>query len=170
MPAVSIIPTTGYSPVVGVQRRITIPNPAPGSDWSLTLPGGAYWRLLSLRAIFTASAVVASRIPRFQTLDGAAIINTTALTQSVAASAVQEYVLAKNVPIILAAVPGVPNQIPYLDWFLPAGYIIRASTFLIDAGDQWSAIESLFEEVDLGPYGETLGMVQVSANTPSGGE
>lgn len=170
MPAISIMPTTGFAPVVGVQKRVTIPNPAPGADWSFPLPGGSAWRLLSLVGLLTTSAVVANRVVKFQTLDGAAVFNTVGLPFTQGQSVAQVYCLSSYPPFAISSSPSTPIGVAYPNWFLPAGYIIRAATGLIDVADQWSQLEGLFEEVDLGPYGETIGMVPVRSGATDTGE
>src|SRR5258705_12693889 len=47
------------------RSRIVVPvvSPAAGADWSFPVPAGHVYRLLAVRALFTASAVAANRVP-----------------------------------------------------------------------------------------------------------
>lgn len=54
-------------------RRIALgATPAAGADWSVTVPGGFIWRVISAYASLVSSAAAGQRMPRLQISDGVA--------------------------------------------------------------------------------------------------
>lgn len=166
-----VTPGSKGQPFVGVQRRVSPPAPAAGVDWSFILPGGSWWRLLAGRAVLTTSAVVAARAVRLRLSDGAAVFHEVVSSATVPASSVAAFNMSPgflgtqspNAPITLNLSPP--------DIKFPAGYGLTIATFNLDVGDQWSNIELLFEEEDLGPYGNGYGLVPLAdAPVNNGGD
>ncbi len=116
-----------------------VPQPASGTDFAWKGPEVAAFKLLSLRAVYTASAVVASRVPHLQavTKNGEILIDTVVETTITAGNGVRL--------IAGGRMPWWNNfdgnlQAGWLDIWLPAGTSIRTVTTALAAGDQWSAI------------------------------
>lgn len=136
-----------YSPLEGRGRMrvITVPNPAVGAEWSLTVPAGVNWFVLGITALFTTSAAVATREPAFVFTDGAAHI--VGLTSAFTITASVSFTLVANVGVIpfsQSTIFGNP-QVPF-DLRLLAGWTVGSNTNLIDVADQWSAIVVTVEE------------------------
>lgn len=123
-----------------IPRIIPFAPPAPGTDWTVQVPPGTVWRLLSLKATLTTSVAVANRIPRLTFGDG------TTTYFSVAPSVVQTAGIAV---IYAGAAIGVGGSIATLYGVWPlsspsipqvGSTVMGTSTAAIDATDQWSAI------------------------------
>lgn len=160
MTGLYVTPGRAGSPFVGVQRRLTTPAPAPGAEWQLVLPGGSWWHLLTGRGQFTASVAVANRFPGIALLDGSAILNRSGSVNAVAAGATVDVNYVTAAPIVLDGGNGGRPSMALPDIIIPAGYILRSHTIALDAADQYSAIEWLWEEIDQGPYGGGYGYVE----------
>lgn len=126
----------------GAWRRsrivVGVPQPAAGADWSVPVPAGHLWNVLSILATLTTSAVVATRIPRLIFGDGVATFLDVPPFAGEAASLTRRYVW---VPAgqgyttgngILSPLPEVP---------LGTGWTLATTTDAIDVADQWSAIK-----------------------------
>lgn len=129
----------------GRVRSIPVANPAAGTDWSLTVPAGVAWIIRGIVATLTTSVAVATRQASLvisDTVPTPVLISTPGLTQ--VASLADKYSWF-NGAITAAAGPaiagGLPNELK-----LPAGWKFGSSTALIDAADQWSAINVAVEE------------------------
>jgi hypothetical protein len=137
----TVTPVEGPGNVVSVAAN----NPPAGSDWSLSVPTNARWRVRSVNATFNASAAVANRQVIFNTLVGGlqqytagAIANITA-GQTPIISFVPGTSYAPIAPNLLA-VPLTP------DLLLLGGSVIGTNTNNLQAGDQWIPINALVEE------------------------
>lgn len=118
------------------RRTFTGTAPAAGSDWTVTVPAGKVWRVLSVRASLVTSATVANRAPALTVSDGSAVFLTVPAPAVQAASLTgvfdwYEYASAQAVGNVQAA--ALPELI------IPAGFVLASSTAAIAAGDQWSA-------------------------------
>lgn len=131
----------------GVRRVVQVPEPAAGADWTVTVPGGMQWYILSGTATLTTSATVDNRQPVItETVDGVTIWPG---LQSLSFGAST----TKVIPVLLdggfvsgAATEGdiflaAPSNL------LPPGTVIASDTALLQVGDQWSAISLWVEEV-----------------------
>ncbi|HEY3042613.1 MAG TPA: hypothetical protein VGJ39_01215 [Vicinamibacterales bacterium] len=123
----------------GVVRIITGTDPAAGAEISETVPTGARWQLLTLRATLTASATVATRHAALGFRDGATQFYLSPQANGQLASQVFAYDWAAGVPgdsafgglYNLGAI-GFPLQ-------LLAGQVIETSTSALQVGDNWNA-------------------------------
>ena len=70
----------------GLIRLIVGTDPAAGAEISETVPAGVKWRLISLRAMFYASATVANRTPKLQLTDGTFTFFTSGVSATITAS------------------------------------------------------------------------------------
>lgn len=121
-------------------RAIPVPTPAAGSDWSLTVPAGVIWQVLSVRAQLVTDAVVATRVPSldFVTADGTIVVRHPVDSTKVASvSAFFDWMVGYGDHINEGGVVGLSM---IADFPLLAGWAVKTTTFAIDAGDQWSGI------------------------------
>lgn len=158
MPGLFISPGHSASGFVGVQRVIKPVIPAPGAEFVWTLPGGSFWRILSARIPFTASAVVANRLVRFQFSDGTDIFHKVGIPAPVTASLAVEFTLLPLVTLSTTFSLGATGVIPIPDAVLPGGFVLSTLTAGSDAGDQWGQGVLLVEEIDNGPLGNQFGL------------
>lgn len=116
---------------------VAVPQPAAGADWTLTIPAGHVYRLLSLYAVLASSAVVATRVARLAFTDGARTFLDLSAGASQVASLTRRYAWLPSVgPSAVGS--GILSALP--DVALGAGWTIASLTDAIDVGDQWSAI------------------------------
>lgn len=130
----------------------TVGNPAAGADWSLVVPAGKTWQLLSVTAFFQASAVVANRFPFLNISNiGAVKIIQIGPGNSVATSVgtTQQWIAGWSGAE--TSVLGVINRYLPSGLVLPSGYTISTTTVSKDVGDQWSAISISVVEITNGP-------------------
>jgi hypothetical protein len=135
------------SPLEGPGRvyRVIVADPAAGAEISITVPNFRRWRVQSLFATFTTSAVVGSRYCNWLVDDGASVVFRVNDTQAVAASGAAYLTLSPGWGAPAGGsgyhyIP-LPNHL-----VLAAGHRIRTSTTYLDAGDQYSSICPLVEE------------------------
>jgi len=132
-----------------ILRPVAIAQPAAGAEWTITVPGYAYWRVLSIAAQLTASAVAASRSPRINVASSEGIFLTCSSPSNQTANQIVTYCVANfGLNAILnnnRVVLGMP-----LDrlWLQP-GWTIKSQTTQIDAGDQWANIIAYVEEREI---------------------
>lgn len=146
---------------VSYYKVVTVANPVAGGEFTLTAPGGEYWRVVSLRFVFVSSAAVANRTPRLNVGDGTDIY----------ASHRAEAVQAAGVTTAFSAFEGGPGGLSigglaYISWpdrgvLLQPGHRITSSTDLIDVADQYSAIRAMVQSFPAGPELEWLPTVDV---------
>jgi hypothetical protein len=130
---------------------IDIPTPVAGAELDITNPGRGVWLIHSIRARFTASAVVAVRDPLW-TLDQAGLEfwrTDNATTIAATASAIFEGFDGSTG----AAVTPSASFLPWPDCglWLRQGDHLRTLTALIDPADQWDQCRLLVEEIPLLP-------------------
>ena len=127
----------------GAPRSIQVGNPAAGADWSLSVPAGARWDLISASALFTSSVGVATRLPRLIVDDGTnTLFEAPAIFPQAASLAItQSWGAGAGGPVTTDELTGgsVSSGLPN-DFMLLAGWRVRSSTGAIQVGDQWSAI------------------------------
>lgn len=125
--------------------------PGAGNDWSIAVPGGFRWDVVSLMATFTTSAVVANRFPVVYLSDG----TTTYLQQPSLGPCVASGVYYLN----WQANGSAYNPTGFQTWqnmplpclTLPTGHVLSVATTNLDVGDAWSAIRLLVRESVTGP-------------------
>lgn len=120
---------------------LKVTKPPAGQDWSARVPGGEIWHVLSVSAVFVASATVANRFALLDFVDADASTITrapppAAITAGVTAGLFwyPGAVLATPVSWLFTA--------PIPRGFLPLfpGMAIAASANGLQAGDQWQSI------------------------------
>ena len=128
----------GYA--VGWQDRVILPAPAAGAQWSYTVDGRYWERLVAVKFVFTTSAVVANRFPVLALEDA----NNTVITavpggNSVAASSTLTTYLVNDGPAYAGGSVG--NTYGFLpDILVPPGYSWVSQTAAMDVGDAYSGI------------------------------
>jgi len=129
---------------------ITAPTPAAGADWTLTPPPGSVWRILWGQAKLVTSAVAATRQVLLQLSTGGLVVAQMASPNTQITGLTYTYQFAPG-----ATQPTLASTFPVLS--LPARVIVDprwalgSSTIAKDAGDQWSAITFLVEELGGAP-------------------
>lgn len=125
----------------GAMGHLSLANPAPGTDWSFVIPAGMHDRYVGVKAIFTANATVANRLPRIQLSDGSNIacdIPTAAVITAGQAAILNWHpgntLLAVATPVVIMTM-GFPVHNREF-----GGFQINSLTSGIQAGDQWSGI------------------------------
>jgi len=133
----------------GAIRSITGTDPAAGQEISETVPTNTRWRFVSILALLTTDATVASRVAYWAVDDGSTLLFTgnAGLTQGV--SSTEAYSLipsySQRGDIGGNRVLAVPSPL-----ILQAGWRIRSSTTNLQAGDNWGAPRFSVEEwIDL---------------------
>jgi hypothetical protein len=126
-------------------RSITGTDPGAGVEISETVPTGARWRLLALRASLVTDVTVANREAAITFDDGALVYAEFASGANQAASLTRQYTASRQ-GVRGAAASATSILIAIPDLWLPAGHRIRTSTTAIVAGDNWSAPQLLVEE------------------------
>lgn len=120
-----------------------VPQPAVGTDFKFTPSNEAKFRLVTIRAKFTASAVVANRFPHLQITDASGnvmweMVGATAVTASGVTTF--QYTGGDGAPadgsVTIDGISGLP--IPSITW--PEGTVVQAKTTALDVGDQWSGV------------------------------
>lgn len=128
------------------RSRIVVPvaTPAAGADWSLTVPAGHVYHLVSLYGQLVTSAAVATRIPRLSFTDGDSVFLDLPPFASQVASLTRRYAWA---PAVSGTALGnsILSYLPDLD--LPAGWTIASVTDLIDAADAWTSVKLLVRDL-----------------------
>lgn len=130
----------------GALRSITAAVPAAGAEISETVPTGARWDLLAIRAQFSTSVTVANRIPQFVLDDGALEYGRFAVTQALTASATWFVTGAAGASRVTPEAGFVGYAALPSPCALLAGHRIRTVTTAIQAADQYSAIQYLVRE------------------------
>lgn len=131
-------------------RDIFVPPPAAGVDWSITVPPAGPWEIISVRATFTASAVVATRVPKLvtHTTDGVELQRFGAAV-SIAASGSQTLMWVAGLGSTTTATA------PESQLGIPAPLALENTswgtfTTALDAGDQWSQIAVRIIDLSVG--------------------
>lgn len=132
-------------------RQITVPNPAAGADWRFTSDGQGNRRIIAYRAILTASAAVANRIPAFVLSDGQDDFATIPTTQAITAAQAAIFSAINGSGLVTQAGGPILVPSPTDGWLLLPGWSLRTVTAAIDVADQWSAIKLLVVEYPIGP-------------------
>jgi len=117
---------------------LTVAAPAAGADWSLTVPAGHIYEVLSIQASLVTSAAVATRQVSLTLSNGVAVFLTLAAGFSQLTGLTRRYAwypFANPYTVLPDGINEIPTTI------LQGLSIIASSTALIDAGDQWSAVK-----------------------------
>lgn len=125
---------------VGWQEIVYLQAPAAGAQWSYTVPGGFWARLVSVRQVLVTSAVVANRVARLQLRDA----NAVTITAVAASGAVPAATTVATHNVLGAADVGngvAPRSYGYLPSVLiPAGWSWGSQVAAMDAGDAFTTV------------------------------
>lgn len=127
-------------------RTIRLATRAAGLEWELKAPGSAYWRVISVTARLVTSAVVANRQVSLIGDDQTNTFFTQGFSSAQAASLTVDYCAHTGGSSILAGTTATA-PLPHAGLLLIPGYRLRSSTALLDAGDQWSLVTALVDEI-----------------------
>lgn len=131
----------------GVRRAVNIAAPAAGADISLKVPGGVMWRVVSLHATLTTSAVAGSRFPGWVVkVDGVTVVNYSAGISNTANGGPNDFTFAPGAGAAVQAA-FFSGWIPIPDFIMPSNAVFGPITNGLLAGDQWSAGGLLIEEL-----------------------
>lgn len=135
-----------------IPRVIPVASPIAGADWSITVPGGVMWHVMSIGTLFTPSAVVANRSPtlRLKDADGLALAGV-GVANVIAASGTTRIFWEKGVGSF-NAIGIMSSPLPTAFQFALAGWTISTTTSAIDATDAWSQIVVNVMEIIETPY------------------
>ncbi len=129
----------------GVLLSTAVANPAAATDWTLTVPANARWRVRGGSATLVTGVVAPVRQVALVIDDGANTFYTIEAATTQAASLTQIYNLLPGDTLTTLISTQLPVFLP-TDLVLFAGWRIRTSTTAIAGLDQWSAIRLLIEE------------------------
>jgi len=136
-----ITPTEGR----GLIYDLAIARAIAGSEWSITVPTGAIWRVLDFAQELNTSGTAATRRIRVQWN-----INSNRFHTQVSGStqtAGQDLVYYWGAGVSEEHTNGSAVQLDFpLGIFLPAAWTLQSSTIALDAGDTWLGGEILVEE------------------------
>lgn len=128
---------SGVRTRVRTRRVITVTDPAVGTDWMLTVPGGHAYQILSTISTLTTDATVVDRTPRLVLRqDGAPVWES---VDTVSAGDSQSGIWTAA-PLVPTATGNTMVQLTLPVACLPAGGQIGMVTDGLQAGDQWSGI------------------------------
>lgn len=147
------IPTGSYGQVVGILQTLKVTTPAAGAEWTFTLPGGYYYRLLGGSALFTTSAAVANRTVGIQMTDGVNLLASGIVAVAFTASLAVQVTYAPSGAGggILGTKPAVNIGPPNL--WLQGNWVVQSITSNIDVADAYTKVLLLFECLDFGGLG-----------------
>jgi hypothetical protein len=151
---IDVLEELGRAPevVIGAayQRVITVPAPGAGSDWSITVPGGYLWRLVSLYTSFTTSQQSGDRQPRLQIYAGTTLIVEVALCTSLSASDSVSFLLTPSSTPAHLVVGTLYRTVIPKHIVLSAGYRLASSTDNIQTEDAWGDVILVVHEYVVG--------------------
>lgn len=129
---------------------ITAPNPGAGNDWVLTPPAGSVWRVLWGSAKLVTSASAGTRQVTLQLLTGNLVVGQMASpdTQATGLTYTYQFVPGIAQPTLASTFPVV--SLPAL-LLLDPRWTLQSSTSGILAGDVWSGVSFLVEELAPAP-------------------
>lgn len=125
---------------VGWQELIRIPNPAAGAQWTHTVDGRYYERLVSVRYQFVTSAVVANRNLSVLLKDnnGAPVTGSRGGFNVVASSTLVANLMIGAADFGSDSVGATYGYLPHL--IVPPGWVWGSDVVSMDVADQFSSI------------------------------
>jgi hypothetical protein len=127
-------------------------NPAPATEFTVTVPGDKYWVVRALRFVLQTDATVATRTCRIALDDGTTTVFVSFNDVGQSASITSDYSLAPGAGQSAASVASSTARVSSIPPIvLPPGSRIRSVTTNKQAADQFSAIALLVEETSSDP-------------------
>lgn len=119
---------------------VQVATPAAGADWSIHVPNGELWDVLSIRGLLTASSQAANRAVNVIYTTGEVEYMRSAVGTLIVASkaAVVSFIADISAPVAVGLT--YQGALPPHKSYVPGGHYIKSATEAIDAGDQWSAV------------------------------
>lgn len=131
-------------------RQIRANRPVVGADWTTSPGGQRFWRITTLVARLTTSAVAGNRRVQLQATEGGLTYFVAESHLDHPANTVVDYAAHTGSPATSATNLVLPLPLPSGGLLLRPGASLATVTSGIDAGDQWSAITILAEEIPSG--------------------
>jgi len=133
------------------QRHITVPPPGTGKDWSLWVPGGVRWRLLSLVIGYTSNTDTGNRV-LFLALERESI-NVAMCPAGILQQPSQGllYCWFPGAALVTTLTVGGVHTAPVPSCWLDAGWRYYLPIPGAYVGDAWSVANVLVEEERVGP-------------------
>lgn len=130
---------------IGWQTPVYLPDPAAGAQWSYTVDGRYYERIVAVSVKLVTSAVAANRFPllTFADANGTAVTAVPLGSAVAASSTINSYLTAGAPGFDLGPAGGQFGYIP--DLLLPPGWSLRSSVAGMDAADQFSGVVLLVQ-------------------------
>lgn len=133
-------------------------NPGAGNGDVIPVPGSRNYRIISVNATFTTSAVVAARTPIMEWRNGDGVFTALApASASVAASTTTTVQFTLGIGTAYTAGSGA-LVVPLPELITIAGHSIVLTALNIDAGDAFTNIHWYWEEFPVGGQGYPVGV------------
>jgi hypothetical protein len=117
-----------------------VPTPAAGAEWSVVVPNGSVWDVLTARAVLNTSAVVANRNVRVTVSDGTTELGRVGAAVAQPASIVGVHSFGLQDAPDFAGAGGLTFNHPLPATRVVGNGVIASLTQNLDVGDQWSGI------------------------------
>lgn len=127
-----------------VRQVVRGDDPAAGLDPSVVVPAGHVYRVRAAFAQLVTDATVANREARLQATDGVAAFLDIAPASAVVASSTTRYAW---LPGAGGYVTGAGQVMPLPELDLPAGWVVQLLTGGLVAGDNWTALALIVDDL-----------------------
>lgn len=139
--------TGGDKVLPGVRKLQAVQQPAAGSEWVATVPGGRMWRVLGGHATLNTSAAVANRNAGLLIICDGVEVQLNANTNNLTATAAWPIIYQPGTALL-----GTPNFafrqiLTFQPYWLEQGDQMKSLTGALDVGDQYSNVNLLIEEL-----------------------
>lgn len=128
-------------------RTRAVSQPSAGSDWFLRAPGNAWLRVVSLVATLVTDATVMDRRVRLVAGDRSNRWWGAISSVAQAASATVEYGAYEGADTGGSATLALTLPLPTGGLLLRPGHQLESVTLNLQAGDQWSLVNALIDEI-----------------------
>ena len=136
-----LLPPNAAPHVCDVRRRtVIVPDPAPGVDWAVQVPGSEAWDIRALTATLATSAALGNRGARLEYTDGTTRVLSLQPSGIQAPSLTIRYGLAPGGPAGSNANTLAVQWGGHEPFLLAPGFVLQPSTVNLDVADQWTAI------------------------------
>lgn len=134
-----------------IQKRvIDAPSPAAGANFTLKVPGGKAWELVSVRATFVASAQAANRDVVLSLNDAHGNVDYAVQTlASITAGLTRQLSYAVDVGTVTGSATQITLPLP-AGWYMLPDETIALTVGSADAADQLSAVRAVVLETNTG--------------------
>jgi hypothetical protein len=133
-------------------QLLTLPAPAAGVDFTITPRPGEDWIVQSINATLTTSAAVPTRNPVLRMDDSNVLAWQINNVNAIGPTSTPNFSWIADQNVASPTAGGQPFTIPFPLRILQTGWRLRVVTANLDAGDQWSAVQVMFERMDEPPW------------------